>query len=88
MLPGLLRSKLSPDAATVLDIETTPPRSPADRERRLALAREAFHDFRAQCFWFWKDDPDFDDATIALLVEDLRLHGGHRGDRVAAELCR
>ena len=60
----------------------------AERERRLTLAREAFREFRVQCFWFWKDDPEITENTIPLLVEDLRLHGGHRGYRIAAELCR
>lgn len=62
--------------------------SQAERERRLALAREAFREFRTQCFWFWRDDPEITEATIPLLVEDLRLNGGHRGYRIAAELCR
>ena len=69
-------------------MELSPPKSEADRERRLVLARQAFHDFRAQCFWFWKDNPEISEKTIPLIVEDLRLHGGHRGYRVAAELCR
>ena len=69
-------------------METTPTLSPADRERRLALARQAFADFSAQCFWFWKDDPNITEETIPLIVRELRLNGGHAGYRVAAELCR
>ena len=69
-------------------MELPPPKSEADRERRLALARQAFKDFSAQCFWFWKDDPEITEKTIPLIVQELRLNGGHAGYRIAAELCR
>lgn len=59
-----------------------------DRERRLALARQAFRDFKAQCFWSWVDDPEITEETIPHIIRELRLNGGHRGYRVVAELCR
>jgi hypothetical protein len=69
-------------------MEPGPAFSQTERERRLALAREAFRDFRSQCFWFWKDNPEITEETIPLIVEELRLNGGHRGYRIAAQLCR
>lgn len=59
-----------------------------ERDHRLALARNAFREFRAQCFWFWDDSPEITEETLPLIIADLRLHGGHRGYRIAAELCR
>lgn len=58
------------------------------RQRRVELAREAFHEFRSQCFWFWKENPEISEETIPLIIRELRLNGGHRGYQVAAELCR
>ena len=86
--PRITTLEIFPDSATLRDMETTQPLSPADRERRLALARKAFHDFQAQCFWFWKDDPDITEETIPLIIRELRLNGGHAGYRMAVELCR
>ena len=59
-----------------------------DRERRLELARHAFKEFFVQCFWSWSEDAEITEATIPLIVEGLRHHGGHRGYQVAAELCQ
>ncbi len=39
-----------------------------------------------QCFWSWPADPEITEATIPLIIEGLRLHGGHRGYRIAAQL--
>ena len=58
-----------------------------DRERRLELARKAFKEFYAQCFW--SSDPHLvvQEEHIPLILRNLRLHGGHKGYRIAAELC-
>ena len=61
--------------------------SQTDAERRLALARQAFKEFSVVCFWSWPADPVITEQTIPLIVEGLRLNGGHRGYRIAAELC-
>jgi hypothetical protein len=60
----------------------------SDRERRLALARQAFKEFFAQCFWSWNEDTEITNETIPLIIEGLRHYGGHRGYRIAAELCQ
>lgn len=65
------------------------PSSPLkDTERRLELARLAFKEFSSQCFWSWPADPEITEKTIPFIVEGLRLNCGHRGYRLAAELCR
>jgi hypothetical protein len=58
------------------------------RERRLELARKAFKDFYAQCFWSADPGLTVQEQHIPLIIRGLRLHGGHKGFRIAAELCR
>jgi hypothetical protein len=60
----------------------------ADRERRLALAQQAFLDFKAQCFWSWDPDAPIEERHIPNIIEGLREFGGHKGYRIVAELCR
>ncbi len=62
------------------------PRS--DAERRVALARKAFQEFHALCFWSDRDDVEITEERIPFVMQRLREHGGHRGYRIAAELCR
>ncbi len=57
------------------------------RRERLELARRAFKEFYAQCFWSYRDDLEITEAKIPLVIRGLRLHGGHKGYRVVAELC-
>ena len=59
-----------------------------DRKRRLELARQAFREFYAQCFWSADPGLVVEEQHIPLIVRNLRLHGGHKGFRIAAELCR
>ena len=58
------------------------------RERRLDLARQAFKEFYAQCIWSADPDLVVEEQHIPFIVRGLRLHGGHKGFRLAAELCR
>jgi hypothetical protein len=57
-------------------------------QRRLELARQAFKEFYAQCFW--SSDPEHlvEEADIPWIIRNLRQNGGHRGYRIVAELCR
>ena len=64
------------------------PAETAARQFRLELARQAFRDFYAQCFWSYRPDAEITEAKIPLVVRGLREHGGLAGYRVAAELCR
>ena len=58
------------------------------RRRRLDLARQAFKDFYAQCFWSYRPDVDITEDDIPWVVRELRHNGGHRGYRVVGEICR
>ncbi len=58
------------------------------RQRRLEIARKAFKEFSAQCFWSSPVDLEVTEADIPFIVRGLRLHGGHKGYRIAIELCR
>lgn len=58
------------------------------RERRLELARKAFREFSAKCFWSWPEDTEITEEIIPLIIRGLRLHGGHQGYKIAAELCQ
>ncbi len=59
----------------------------AARRRRLELARKAFLDFHALCFWSYREDAEITEEKIPFVIRGLREHGGLRGYRVAAELC-
>ncbi len=60
----------------------------AARQRRLELARRAFREFYAQCFWSYRPDAEITEDDIPWVVRGLRHNGGHRGYRVVAEICR
>jgi hypothetical protein len=60
----------------------------AARQRRLELARKAFKEFYAQCFWSYREDAEITEGDIPWVLRELRLNGGHRGYRVAGEICR
>lgn len=61
---------------------------PDDQERRLRLARQAFKDFYAQCFWSSDPEHQVVAADLPWIIRNLRENGGHRGYRIVAELCR
>lgn len=58
------------------------------RQRRLELARKAFKEFYAQCFWSADPDHQVVESDLPWIIRNLRENGGHRGYRVVAELCR
>ena len=60
----------------------------SDRERRLELAKRAFKEFSAQCFWSADPNLEIREEHIPFVIRGLRYHGGHKGYRLAAELCR
>jgi hypothetical protein len=59
-----------------------------DRERRLELARKAFRDFYALCFWSYREDMEITEEKIPFVIRGLREEGGLAGYRVAAEIWR
>ena len=58
------------------------------RQRRLDLARKAYREFYALCFWSYREDAEITEDKIAFVIRGLRKHGGLAGYRIAAELCR
>jgi hypothetical protein len=60
----------------------------AARQRRLELARKAFKEFYAQCFWSYREDAEITEEDIPWLLRELRHNGGHLGYRLAGEICR
>jgi len=58
------------------------------RQQRLELARTAFKEFSTQCFWSSPADWEITEEDIPLVIRGLRRHGGHKGYRIVAELCR
>ena len=57
------------------------------QEERLLKAQEAYHSYRTQCFWFMRKDFVVTSENISLVIEGLKLHGGHRGWKLAHALC-
>jgi len=64
------------------------PQIPESRQRRLELARQAFKEFHAQCFWSSDPDHQVVETDLPWIIRNLRQNGGHRGYRIVAELCR
>lgn len=69
--------------------ETSPSRETgeSDAERRLEIARAAYREFFALCFWSYREDLEIGEADIPWLIRGLRRHGGAAGYRVVAKLC-
>jgi hypothetical protein len=57
------------------------------RQRRLDLAKKAFQEFYAQCFWSYREDAEITEDKIAFVIRGLREHGGLAGYQIAAALC-
>lgn len=63
-------------------------KSQEQESERVKLARRAFREFYAQCFWSYREDLEITEALVPFVVRGLREHGGRAGYRVAAELCQ
>jgi len=61
---------------------------PLTEAERLALAQKAFREFKAMCFWSWSPDAIITAEILPHFLKDLRTHGGHKGWKLAAEICR
>jgi hypothetical protein len=57
-------------------------------EEKLRRAQEAYRDFYLQCFWFMRKDLIVTEKNLPLIIEGLKLEGGHKGWRLAHQLCR
>ena len=68
--------------------QSLPASDTAARQRRLELARMAFREFYAQCFWSYREDAEITEEKIPFVIRGLRENGGLAGYRIAAELCQ
>lgn len=68
-------------------METETPNTPT-KDQRLELAQNAFRDYSTQCFWFMDEKMIVTEETLPQIIEGLKLHGGHKGWKLAHELCR
>ncbi len=57
-------------------------------EERLSRAQAAYWEYRTQCFWFMREDLIVTEQNFPLVIEGLKLHGGHKGWNLAHGLCR
>jgi hypothetical protein len=68
--------------------DVMPPDADAEaRQRRLELARKAYKDFHALCFWSYRPDAEILEDDIPWVVRGLRHNGGHKGYRIVTDLC-
>ena len=67
--------------------QSLPVSDTAVRQRRLDLAKKAFREFYAQCFWSYREETEITEDKIAFVIRGLREHGGLAGYQIAAELC-
>jgi hypothetical protein len=64
------------------------PTTPLSDEERLCLAQEVYREYSTRCFWFMREDLIVTKENLPLIIEGLKLHGGHKGWKLAHALCR
>lgn len=57
------------------------------RPARVELARKAFKDFYAECFWSYRPDAKITEEDIPWVIRELRHYGGAKGYQAVAEIC-
>lgn len=55
---------------------------------RVREAKRAFREYRAQCFWYLRDDMPVTAEDVPEIIRGLRQNGGRAGFLLAARLCR
>jgi hypothetical protein len=58
------------------------------RQHRLELARRAFKEFYAQCFWSSDPNHIVEEQDLPWIIRELRHYGGAKGYQAVAEICR
>jgi hypothetical protein len=64
------------------------PTTPLTDEERLRCAQEAYREYSCRCFWFMDENLIVTEKNLHLIIEGLKLHGGHKGWKLAHALCR
>lgn len=62
--------------------------TPETRQRRLELARRAFKEFYAQCFWSYREEATIGEEDIPWVIRELRHYDGAKSYQTVAEICR
>ena len=57
-------------------------------DARLALAREAFAEYKTHCFWYLKPDLEIDLEALPTIIAGLRQNGDRNAFLIAARLCQ
>jgi hypothetical protein len=65
----------------------TPPIS-LTMEEKLRRAQEAYRELYLQCFWSAPEDLVITEETLQVVIDGLKLDGGHKGWRLAHTPCR
>ena len=60
--------------------------TPRSLHERLELANLLFHEFHSRCFWHSPRGLVITEDLIPFVVKGLRMHGGHRGFKLAGKL--
>lgn len=64
------------------------PAEVSEVEARLALARQAFAEYKTHCFWYLKPDLEIDLEALPTIIAGLREYGDRRAFLIAARLCQ
>ena len=72
-------------AATMNLAQTIP--NPRNLHERLELANLLYREFQNRCFWHSPRDLVITEDLIPFVVKGLRMHGGHRGFKLASKLA-
>jgi hypothetical protein len=56
-------------------------------DARLLLAQKVFADYYLLCFWSMPEDFVVTAENLGLVIDGLRLSGGHQGWKLARALC-
>lgn len=59
----------------------------ATLSERLTLANRLYREYRTRCFWHCRPDLEITEDLLPFVIKGLRLHGGHRGFKLAAALA-
>jgi hypothetical protein len=63
------------------------PNSTMTTEERLRRAQTAYQLYRTQCFWSMRRNLVVTEENLPLIIEGLKQYGGHKGWKLAHELC-
>ena len=75
------------EARLIEQLEADPGGAPPAEAEKLRLAAEAFREYYAECFWYWRKDLRIGMEDLPEIARGLRRYGGKRGFSLASRLC-